>query len=152
MVVGRPVPLSQLEQLVDLLLVFGDRDARLAVARIGREFVRRHVRKHRGGKGAQGHRRKNCAVKARTVVPDHRERLSRTEAECFKRRRERNDLGKDVGPASLLPHAAVTLAESGPITGFRGVTRERRDQASPVGRPPSSARTSRQAAFAAACS
>ena len=52
-----PRALAQFEELVDLLLVFRDRDARRAVARISRQFVGWNVGKDGGRKGAQRHGR-----------------------------------------------------------------------------------------------
>ncbi len=126
--VGTAGALAQFQKLVDLFLVFGDRDARCTVACVSHELVRRNIRKNRRRKRPQGHGGKRCGVKPGAIVAYHRQSLIGPEPERFERRRKGHHFGKYLGPASLLPYAAVALAKCGAAPGFGSIARQRRDQ------------------------
>ena len=109
-------------------MVLGNRDARLAVARIGGEFVRRNVGKYRRWKCAQRHRGECRGVETRAVVAYYRKRLTGAQPQRLELRCERKNLGENVGPVSFLPDAAVAFPESGTLAGFRRVARQRCNQ------------------------
>ena len=121
-------PFTQLQQFVDLLLVLGNRDAWFAVPRVGGEFIRRNVGKNRRGKGAKRHSGERGGVETGAVVADDRECLTGAKTQFLERSRERENLGENVGPVSLLPHAAVALPERGTLAGLCCVARQRRNQ------------------------
>ncbi len=103
--------LADLEQLVDLFLVLGDREGDVGIADRHDEFGRGRIlverNRHRADRLGCEHRR----VQARPVFTDDDEVLAAREAGIGEPARERFDHGRQTAPGMRLPDAQILLAQ-----------------------------------------
>src|SRR6267378_1817758 len=104
------VALAQAEQLVDLFLIFGDGNIRVAELAVVDEFGRRNVRVDRRWEGTQRHRAEHRLVKAKPVVADHHDRVARLYTEALEAGGDGQNVGEQSHPIVFDPDAAVALA------------------------------------------
>jgi len=105
-----PQSLTQLEQLVDLLLILGDGYRRCTVSRVVDELLRRHVGEYWSWKGPQGRCGDRGHVQSIAIVADGGHGLSGDQAELIKGRRRGQHVLVEPLPGDFLPDAEVALA------------------------------------------
>ncbi len=107
--------LLDLQELVDLLLVLGQRETRAGMLDDIGELVGHRILIDRHRHAAQRLRRAHRPIESRPVVADHDQPIATPEAEIDQPRRQQEDLLGDMGPAIGLPDAVFLFAVGRPV-------------------------------------
>src|SRR4030095_9904288 len=103
--------LAYFEQLVDLLLVFDDREADIGVAEYEGHFGSHGVLVHRHRGPAEALRRDYCEREPRRFFTNDRQMIAAAEAGLMQAGRELLDLVGRLRPAPFLPDAEILFAD-----------------------------------------
>ena len=103
---------ADLEQLVDLFLVLGDREGDVGIADRHDELGRGRILVERNRHGADRLRREHRGVEARPVLADDDQMLAACQPGFRESARERFDQLGEAAPRVRLPDAQVLLAQS----------------------------------------
>ena len=107
--------LLDLQELVDLLLVLGERKARAGMLDDVGELLGDRILVDRHRHAAQRLRGAHRPVEQRAVVADHDQPIAAAEALIGQARGEQADLGRDMAPAMALPDAVFLFAIGRPV-------------------------------------
>ena len=107
--------LLDLQELVDLLLVLGEREARAGMLDDVGELLGDRILVDRHRHAAQRLRGAHRPVEQRAVVADHDQPIAAAEALVGQARGEQADLGRDMAPAMALPDAVFLFAIGRPV-------------------------------------
>ena len=132
--------LLDLQQLVDLLLVFGQRETRAGMLDDVGELLGHRILIDRHRHAAQRLGRTHRPIEPGPVVADHDQPVATPESELGQARRQPADLPGDVGPVVGLPDAVFLLAVGRPVGMGPGTLRQKLGKGVPrvgsgVGRP-----------------
>ena len=107
--------LLDFQELVDLLLVLGEREARAGMLDDIGELVGDRILVDRHRHAAQRLRGAHRPVEQRAIVADHDQPIAAAEAVIGQARGEQADLGRDMAPAMALPDAVFLFAIGRPV-------------------------------------
>ena len=114
-------PLGDRQDLVDLLLVLGDGEARLGMGENEGEFVGDRVGIDRHRDGAQHLRRHDRPVEPRPVAAHDRDGVATADAVPMQSHRHGADDVVDLVPGPALPDAEILVTKGWPAAESRGV-------------------------------
>jgi hypothetical protein len=101
---------ADLQQLVDLLLILGQRELRAGMLDDIGKLVGHRILVDRYRHPAQGLRRAHRPIEPGAVVADHDQPIAALESQVGQAGRQPPDLGGDMGPVIGLPDAVFLLA------------------------------------------
>ena len=127
-VFDRRALLTQIEDLVNLLLVFGKRETRACFVNEVADFIEGCIRKRRHRVSVESAGGQHSGVKSRAVVAEHQHDVTCLETQSFKTGCAAKHDIKQLLPRRLLPDALAFLAHGDPVGKGPGILRQNADQ------------------------
>ena len=127
-VFDRRALLAQIEDLVDLLLVLGERETRARFVNEVADLVERRIRERRHRVSAERAGGQHPGVKSRPVVAEHQHDVARFETQSLKTGCAAKHDIKQLPPRRLLPDALAFLAHRDTVGKGLGIPRQNADQ------------------------